>query len=124
MKTFFRSTGITALLLMVSVSAMAQLKGLELYEAMGDRGFIQYEGEFGVNWLPGDMGYMETAKAADGSTIFYKVNPADEKKTPIFDEQTSTAITTQFNEVTNASATGLPFTSFEFVMDNEAIFYI
>tara|TARA_B100000575_G_C23135814_1_gene659799 strand:+ start:626 stop:2848 length:2223 start_codon:yes stop_codon:yes gene_type:complete len=102
---------------------MAQLKGLELYEAMGDRGFIQYEGEFGVNWLPGDMGYMETAKAADGSTIFYKVNPADEKKTPIFDEQTSTAITTQFNEVTNASATGLPFTSFEFVMDNEAIFF-
>ncbi len=122
MKRINKTVYVVALALFMATQGLAQSVGLDLYTEMGQRGFINYEGQFGVRWLPGDMGYMETENTDDGM-VFYKVDPKNEKRTPIFDERTEQAIIEQFNEVTGSEVTGLPFQSFNFVMDNEAIFF-
>ncbi|MFN1836204.1 DPP IV N-terminal domain-containing protein [Balneola sp. MJW-20] len=111
------------LVLMISPSMLAQLRGLDLYNEMGSPGFIEYDGISGLRWLPGDMGYLETESDEDGITTFYKVDPRSEERTPLFDAATVNSLVSQFNEINDSSLEGLPFTSFSYVMDNEGIFF-
>lgn len=107
----------------ISGTAFAQSTGLELYTAMGQRGFTQFEGTFGVQWLPGDLGYMEVEQDQNGNTVFYKVNPKNEKRNPLFDEKTSSALIEQFNTLSGKNVTGVPFNRFNYVQDNKSIFF-
>ncbi len=110
-------------IVLLSSGIQAQLTGLELYEAMGEQDFIQYEGQSGLNWLPGDMGYLDVERSDEGGFIFYRVDPESERKTPVFNDRQVEALVEQYNELMDADKTGLPFLSFDFVMDNTAIFF-
>ena len=120
-KKYFFAIALLALLL--PGNTFAQLTGMELYNAMGEQGFVSYEGQSRLPWLPENMGYMAIEPDGNGGFEFYKVNPANEKKSPLFSEDQKTALISQFNELTDADITGYPFRSFDFVMDNEAIFF-
>jgi len=103
-------------------STWAQQTGLELYDAMGESGFVGSEGNGRLNWLPLDMGYMETERTA-GATEFFRVNPANGRRSALFSDAQKQAIISGFNAATGGSVTGLPFSQFRFVMDNKAIFF-
>ena len=91
-----------AMILLFTVSTMAQMTGLDLYNAMGERDFIEYEGQSGVSWLPGDMGYMEVDRDEDGNVTFFKVDPANLNRAPLFEESTLDALIEQYNEATGS----------------------
>ncbi len=114
--------GVSFILLLTASVANAQLTGIDLYNEMNQSGFIQYDGQTGLPWLPGDMGYLEI-KQENGSTEFYKVHPETGNETLLFDRRTKMAITDQYNDLTNSEISGYPFSEFEFVMDNKAIFF-
>lgn len=69
------------------------------------------------------MGYLEVEENEDGSIEFYKVNPANEKKSRLFNRRTKSAIINQYNELTESDVDTYPFSDFDFVMDDEAIFF-
>jgi dipeptidyl-peptidase-4 len=118
-----KKSSILALLLIMSANLSAQLTGIELYNEMNSPGFIQYDGQPALPWLPGDMGYLEVEENEDGSIEFYKVNPANEKKSRLFNRRTKSAIINQYNELTESELSTYPFSDFDFVMDDEAIFF-
>ncbi|GAB5409788.1 MAG: S9 family peptidase [Balneolaceae bacterium] len=122
MKRVIKSTFIIVFALIVANQGVAQSVGIDLYNEMGERNFVSYEGTSGLSWLPGDKGYFETERSESGVT-FYKVDPKSEKRTSLFDERTEQAIIEQYNEATMNEVSTLPFTSFEFVMNDEAIFF-
>lgn len=122
MKRAFR---ITFLLLLTAVFArqgFSQKVGIDLYNEMGERSFLSYEGTSGVSWLPGNLGYFETERTDEGVS-FFKVDPKSQKKTPLFDDKTEKSIIDQFNETTMKEVSSLPFNTFNYVMDDEAIFF-
>ena len=121
MKRLFQSFLTLLVLTTLSGGIFAQT-GLELYAQMGERGFVNFEGT-SLTWLPGDMGYMEIEKDDNGHTIFYKVDPKNQKRSLLFDKKTSDALVSQYNEVSNSNITALPFDRFDFVMDDKAIFF-
>ena len=121
MKRLINSFFTLLILAFLSGGVFAQT-GLELYAQMGERGFVSFDGS-SLNWLPGDMGYMETEKDDDGNTVFYKVDPKTEKRTLLFDKSTSEALISQYNATSDANISALPFDRFEFVMDDKAIFF-
>jgi len=104
-------------------TANAQKTGLELYETMGSRTFLSTDGSPSLNWLPGNLGYMETERTDDGHVNFYKVDPKNKKRTSLFDKSTISAIVSQFNNATDAEVNTLPFNSFEYAHNNDAIFF-
>ena len=121
MKRLFQS--FFTLIILVSVSGVVTAQnGLELYAKMGERGFVNFEGS-SLNWLPGNLGYMETEKADNGSTVFYKVDPKSQKRTLLFDNKTTDALISQFNDMASSDISELPFDRFEFVMNDKAIFF-
>ena len=119
MRNTFRMLVFIALLPAVS---FAQLTGIELYNAMGESGFVQYDGQSGLPWLPDNMGYLEM-KQDNGDIEYYKVHPATGTEVLLFDSRIKMAIIDQYNEITESDLSGYPFENFEFVMDNEAIFF-
>lgn len=123
MKRVFKTTLILFIAILFVEQGVSQSVGIDLYNEMGERGFIGYEGTSGLNWLPGDMGYLEVDRDSESGVSFYKVNPKNEEKTALFDEGTEEAINNQFNTIMDASVSGLPFDSFEFVMENKAILF-
>lgn len=110
------------LMLFIPALTHAQMTGVELYNAMGERGFIRYEGTSRLPWLPADMGYL-SVEQEDSGVEFYKVNPANEKKSRLFSEDEKSALIAQFNSINNSDIASYPFKNFEFVMDNSAIFF-
>ena len=122
MKKVVKSTFVVIFALLVANQIVAQSVGIDLYNEMGDRNFVSYEGVASLSWLPGDRGYFETERTESG-VEFYKVDPNSQNRTPLFDDRTEQAIISQFNEATMSEVTALPFGSFEFVMNNEAIFF-
>lgn len=107
---------------LITFSAQAQLTGIDLYNEMNSSNFIEYEGQSGLPWLPGDMGYLEI-KPDNGGIEYYKVDPESGSESRLFDARTKMAIIDQYNEITGSEIETYPFTEFEFVMDNEAIFF-
>ncbi|WP_018128230.1 S9 family peptidase [Balneola vulgaris] len=123
MKRIFQSIAVLALLLSISTTAFSQSTGLELYAKMGQRNFVNFEGSSGVNWLPGNQGYMETERDDDGNVTFYKVNPKNQKRSALFNKKTVNALIEQYNSLTEKDVEHLPFARFEYVMDNNGIFF-
>jgi len=109
-------------ILFLSAAVQAQLTGIDLYNEMNSPGFIKYEGQSGLPWLPGDMGYLHIEED-NGAVEFYKVDPESEDRSRLFDHRTKSALINQFNELTDSDISNYPFAEFEFVMDNEAIFF-
>lgn len=109
--------------LSVPFSAHAQKTGMELYNEMGQSGFLKSDGQTRLNWLPVDMGYLETEKSDDGYTTFYRVNPANGRRSELFSDRSKQALISGYNTSTGKNVAGLPFATFNFVMDNESIFF-
>lgn len=118
-----RKISILALMLVASASVSAQLTGIDLFNDMNSPGFIQYDGQSSLPWLPGDMGYLSVDENEDGNIEFFKVNPANEKKSRLFNRRTKSAIIDQYNELNDSDVSTYPFKDFDFVMDDEAIFF-
>ncbi len=123
MKRIFNFT-FALLLTFGTINAVnAQKTGLDLYNAMGDRAFISQEGTPFLNWLPGDLGYMEVERLNDGSINFFKVNPSTREKTDLFDRSATSALIQQYNKMENTDIEALPFGNFNFVLNNSAVFF-
>ena len=69
------------------------------------------------------MGYLSVDENEDGNIEFFKVNPANEKKSRLFNRRTKSAIINQYNELTDSDVSTYPFKDFDFVMDDEAIYF-
>lgn len=122
MKRIFKLT-LTLLLIFGTIDVIyAQKTGIELYNSMGDRSFMPQEGSSFLNWLPGDLGYMEVERT-DEAVNFYKVDPTSKRKSDLFDANTVEALVSQFNALADADASALPFSNFNYVLDNTAIFF-
>lgn len=122
MKRIVTSTFILVFALLIATQGISQSVGIDLYNEMGDRDFISYDGVSRLSWLPGDLGYFETEKTSDGVS-FFKVDPKNKKRTPLFDDRTEKAIIDQFNKSTMGEVAVLPFQTFEFILDDKAIFF-
>lgn len=107
----------------LATTAWTQSTGLELYELMGQQGFVKSEGNARLTWLPGNMGYLETERTDAGTTEFFRVNPANGRRSALFTDAQKQAIIRNFNELSGGSVSGLPFAQFRFVMDNKSIFF-
>lgn len=123
MKQFLKPAAACLILFCISTTAFGQATGLELFQRMGNNDFVTTEGESQLSWLPDDLGYLETEQNSDDGADFFKVDPRTEERSPLFDEQTKSALIEQYNQLTEADVSGFPFSSFDFVMDNTAIFF-
>ena len=85
-------------------------------------GFLQYEGSVNIQWLPGDLGYLET-KQVDGGTEFFAVDPENEERTSLFTNRQLRVLTKALEQEYGVELDALPFLSFDFVMQNQAIFF-
>lgn len=100
----------------------AQLTGIDLYNTMNKPTFIQYQGQSGLPWLPGDMGYLNIRQEDDGIE-FYKVNPETNKETRLFNNPTKNSIIDQYNMLMDTVISNYPFVDFDFVMEDKALFF-
>lgn len=100
----------------------AQLTGIDLYNTMNKPTFIQYQGQSGLPWLPGDMGYLNIRQEDDGIE-FYKVNPETNKETRLFNNSTKNSIIDQYNMLMDTVISNYPFVDFDFVMEDKALFF-
>ncbi len=117
-----KSLGISLFAVLLTLTAQAQLTGIDLFNAMNEPGFIEYEGQSGLPWLPGDMGYLEI-KPENGGVEYYKVDPESGEESLLFDARTRRAIIDQYNDISGSDVSSYPFEEFEFVMDDQAIFF-
>ena len=100
----------------------AQLTGIDLYNTMNKPTFIQYQGQSGLPWLPGDMGYLNIRQEDDGIE-FYKVNPETNRETRLFNNSTKNSIIDQYNMLMDTVISNYPFVDFDFVMEDKALFF-
>lgn len=105
------------------VYAQDQLRGFELYQEMGTPGFVQYEGSANIQWLPGDLGYLETEQV-NGGTEFFAVAPESADRTPLFSKRQLRALLRGLEQEHGEDVEVLPFSSFDYVMENKAIFFV
>ncbi|KPK91839.1 hypothetical protein AMJ80_07050 [bacterium SM23_31] len=95
--------------------SQAQLRGKELYDSWNSLNLTTTEGSSRVTWLPEGMGYLESeADPETGVRVFYKVDPIDQSRSPLFDKETEESIVSEYNRLTGKSESGLPFTSFRY----------
>lgn len=123
MKRAFLSFLTFFILISFTETVQSQKTGLELYEAMGQADFVPTKGSASLNWLPGNMGYMEVEKESDGSISFFKVDPVSRERTPLFDNETVNSLIQQYNNLNGTDTDHLPFNHFDFIWDNEGIFF-
>ena len=94
------------------VYAQDQLRGFELYQEMGTPGFVQYEGSANIQWLPGDLGYLETEQV-NGGTEFFAVAPESADRTPLFSKRQLRALLRGLEQEHGEDVEVLPFSSFD-----------
>lgn len=122
MKKAIYSIFVLTFSVVMASEAIAQSVGIDLYTEMGERNFVSYEGTRSLTWLPGDLGYFETEQSSDG-VLFYKVDPTTEQRSLLFNERTQNELIEQYNEHNDTSIEALPFDTFDFVLEDEAIFF-
>lgn len=105
------------------VYAQDQLRGFELYQEMGTPGFVQYEGSANIQWLPSDLGYLEVEEV-DGGAEFFAIDPETQERSPLFSNRQVRMLTGALEEKYGVELDALPFLSFDYVMQNQAIFFV
>jgi len=88
----------------------------EIYDQWNNLKLTSTTGTSNLTWLPNGMGYLER----DGGE-FYKVNPKNQKRSPLFDNKTKKSIIDNYNKLTKNSETELPFRRFSYLSDNSGI---
>ncbi len=115
-----------ALLPLIALSLLAsplpaQVRGHALYDALGNRGLVSTEGTTRVSWLPdGDYFQMDPGP---GGMEFMRVSPRTGESEPLFDAATTGALIDSYNRATGGDADRLPFTRFQYALDNAAIHF-
>jgi len=106
----------------LAAEPVAQPRGYQLFELMGSSSLARTTGTTSVRWLPKGLGYLEKGvDSASGKRTFYRVDPEEGRRRPLFDEATLTRIGTAFNELTGVAVSGIPFRDFEFASNGEAL---
>lgn len=123
MKYLLRTIFIAFLIFGFYSESLSQATGLELFREMSNPDFTTAEGTERLSWLPDGLGYLETEETEDGSNRFYKVDPENEERSPLFEGDTKEALLDQFNNMENDTLSEFPFDEFDFVMENSAIFF-
>ncbi len=108
-------------LLVVGAPAAAQVRGEALYERLGDRSLVTTEGVARVTWLP-DGDFLQVERTGASST-FYRVDPTTGNRAALFDAGTTRRLARDYGEITGRRVAGLPFRSFEYVLDGNSIFF-
>ncbi|MFQ5627387.1 MAG: S9 family peptidase [bacterium] len=102
----------------------AQVRGQALYDLMTKERLITSDGINRVTWLPDGMGYFTSEEdEATKATTFYRVDPKNGNKSPLFDGNTVESIRNGYAKATGKEIQGLPFKRFKYVMDNKAILF-
>jgi len=98
-----------------------QARGAELFQLMGREVLTRTTGTTRLQWLPGG-GYLESANdSVNGGKTFFRVDPATQKRTPLFDEKTTAKLLTEYSKATSKESKGLPFTVFTWEDGGKAI---
>ena len=105
------------------VYAQDQLRGFNLYQEMGTPGFVKYEGSANIQWLPGDLGYLETEQV-DGGTEFFAVDPQTQDRSSLLSNRQVRMLTQALEQEHGIEFQALPFSRFDYVMQNKAIFFV
>ena len=119
MKTIVSTAVFSVCLITISI---AQITGIDLYNQMNSPGFIQYDGMARITWLPGDLGYLDQENG-DGFIKYFKVDPVTGERSPLLDDDTRLSLLEQYNELSGFTVKYSPLGNFEFVMDDQAIFF-
>ncbi len=99
----------------------AQVRGAELFQLMGKESLTRTTGTTRLSWIPGG-GYLESATgSASGGRIFYRVDPATEKRTRLFDEKVTSRLIAEYSRIMGRETKGLPFSIFTWEQDGKAI---
>ncbi|MEK7728625.1 MAG: S9 family peptidase [candidate division KSB1 bacterium] len=117
-----------SLLLVINVlfviPAWAQQQSAEraLYDFMVRERLTTTNGPRSVEWLPEGSGYFVSEEdAATKSTSFFRVDPATQKRTPLFDQATQQSLVRGYNNLTKQEIKNLPLKSFTYLPGGAAI---
>ena len=104
----------------------AQPRGKALYNAMTSGGaLIQMQGNAMMRWLPNKPMYYvyETGKGEQKTDKpqWYAVDPVTEMRTLLFNEAERNALISQYGTLAGKTVTEIPFNSFAFEKDGDAI---
>ncbi|RMD97272.1 MAG: hypothetical protein D6814_09830, partial [Calditrichaeota bacterium] len=99
-----------------------QVRGRALYDLMTREPLTRPEGTFRIRWLPNGQGYYLTERdSVTHKRQFYRVVPETQKKVPLFSPEQEQALREEYKKLTGKSKKSLPFLSFNFVMNGQAI---
>jgi dipeptidyl-peptidase-4 len=105
-------------------TTQAQERGKELYELMSKGGLTTTEGNRNINWLPDGSGYYITeVDTLEGTTQYYRVDPESQQTSFLFEKEMQERMLVDYNKMTGKNATGLPFSSFNYVQEGAAIVF-
>ncbi|OHB65705.1 MAG: hypothetical protein A2V70_12550 [Planctomycetes bacterium RBG_13_63_9] len=106
----------------LSAAEPQKVRGKALYELMGKGGLTTTSGSGSLDWLPDGSGYLVQEKdAKTKQTRFFRVDSITEKKTPLFDDETTEAIRGEYRRLSGHDGAGLPMERFRFVREGKAI---
>lgn len=108
-------------LLILATPLDAQLRGRELYDAMGSGRLVSIEGVTRVSWLP-DGDYY-TVEQRQGGREFLRVDPRTGEEEPLLDAATTSAIVDGYARLTGQEPRGIPFSRLQYVMGSEALYF-
>ncbi len=129
MKKYFRiflALTVAAFLFPADQAISQVVRGKALYDLMGEDGFTETEGMSRVNWLPDGNGYfLRDSVKIDGENYYtyIRIDPKNGKESQLFKDNVIESLLSQYNGITGQNIKGLPFRTFDYVMDNNAIFF-
>ena len=123
MKRFQTRLIAAALLFVIPVSAQQQAQSLRaLYDFMARERLTTTNGARAVEWLPNGNGYFVSEEDATTKAVnFFRVDPATQKRAPLFDQAVQTNLLRGYNDLTKQEVKSLPFKSFKYERAGAAI---
>ncbi len=112
------------MILLLTSSLSAQKYGKELYEYMQKTRLVKTEGTMWVSWLPDGSGYFFSEKdTTSGAMKFIRVEPESGEESALFPEELQSALLTEYARLSGENPGDLPFSSFDYVMQGQAILF-
>ena len=108
-------------LVITTMPLSAQARGAELFQLMGREVLTRTTGTTRLQWLPGG-GYLESASdSVAGGRVFFRVDPATQKRSRLFDDKVTGRLLAEYARVTGTESKALPFSVFTWERGGTAI---
>jgi len=115
-------TLLVASCLLATAQAQTKMSRAEIFDNWGKLELTTQTGTKRVLWLPNGLGYLENEVDDQAKNrTFFKVDPRNGERTPLFDGETTAAMIADYNKLTGQAVTGLPFQRFDYLADNSGI---